>query len=204
MTALNVLITYLIIYIFMKIGPFLYFSKAGEPGWKAFIPVYGSYVNYKIAWNTKSFLRIVIYVLIVILGFVGFFIVTVSAINTEEVNAIINEYDNVIVENEENREELIKETVDKAIDAINVDFANLAVWCIVSCIGVLFFVGNYMRFNIHLAKSFGMGLFFASGLIVLPFVFRIILGVNNAEYCQYSTDIESDNLQEIPKEQSNS
>ena len=26
------------------------FTKAGEPGWKSIIPVYGDYISYKIAW----------------------------------------------------------------------------------------------------------------------------------------------------------
>ena len=31
------------------------FTKAGEPGWKSIIPVYGDYVSYKIAWETGYF-----------------------------------------------------------------------------------------------------------------------------------------------------
>ena len=31
------------------------FTKAGEAGWKSIIPVYGDYVSYKIAWQTKFF-----------------------------------------------------------------------------------------------------------------------------------------------------
>ncbi len=31
------------------------FEKAGEPGWKAIIPVYSEYVLYKIAWDVKPF-----------------------------------------------------------------------------------------------------------------------------------------------------
>ena len=31
------------------------FTKAGEPGWKSLIPIYGDYVSYKIAWQTSYF-----------------------------------------------------------------------------------------------------------------------------------------------------
>ena len=37
------------------------FSKAGEKGWKSLIPIYSSYVMYRIVWNAKSF---VIYVVL--------------------------------------------------------------------------------------------------------------------------------------------
>lgn len=30
-------------------------TKAGEPGWKALIPIYSSYMLYKVAWDTKYF-----------------------------------------------------------------------------------------------------------------------------------------------------
>lgn len=31
------------------------FQKAGESGWKAFIPYYSEFINYKLAWKTKLF-----------------------------------------------------------------------------------------------------------------------------------------------------
>lgn len=31
------------------------FQKAGEGGWKAFIPCYSDFIRYKLAWNTKPF-----------------------------------------------------------------------------------------------------------------------------------------------------
>lgn len=31
------------------------FTKAGEKGWKALIPIYSDYTLYKLVWNTKSF-----------------------------------------------------------------------------------------------------------------------------------------------------
>ena len=42
-------------YLMKGIGYSKMYSKAGEAGWKAFIPVYNTYTNYKISWNGKFF-----------------------------------------------------------------------------------------------------------------------------------------------------
>ena len=36
-------------------GYYKMFQKAGEAGWKAFIPVYSSYIRFKFAWDIKPF-----------------------------------------------------------------------------------------------------------------------------------------------------
>ena len=56
--------TALIRYLMAAIGYAKMYRKAGEAGWKAFIPVFNTYNNYKIAWNGKFFfLYIALYVL---------------------------------------------------------------------------------------------------------------------------------------------
>ena len=42
-------------YLLKAIGYSKMYRKAGEAGWKAFIPVYNTYNNYKISWNGKFF-----------------------------------------------------------------------------------------------------------------------------------------------------
>ena len=42
-------------YLMTAIGYSKMYKKAGEAGWKAFIPVFNTYNNYKIAWNGKFF-----------------------------------------------------------------------------------------------------------------------------------------------------
>ena len=42
-------------YLMTAIGYSRMYRKAGEAGWKAFIPVFNTYNNYKIAWNGKFF-----------------------------------------------------------------------------------------------------------------------------------------------------
>ena len=54
----------LIRYLMQAIGYSKMYRKAGVAGWKAFIPVYNSYNNYKISWNVKMFvLTIALYIL---------------------------------------------------------------------------------------------------------------------------------------------
>ena len=42
-------------YLLKAIGHSKMYRKAGVAGWKAFIPVYNTYNNYKISWNGKMF-----------------------------------------------------------------------------------------------------------------------------------------------------
>ena len=42
-------------YLMTAIGYSKIYRKAGDAGWKAFIPVYNTYNNYKISWNGKFF-----------------------------------------------------------------------------------------------------------------------------------------------------
>ncbi len=41
----------LLIYIFYAIGGYRVFTKCGEAGWKAFIPFYNTYVQYRLTWK---------------------------------------------------------------------------------------------------------------------------------------------------------
>lgn len=45
----------LIWYVFQVIAGWRIFSKFGEPGWKAIIPIYNEYIRYKATWNVKVF-----------------------------------------------------------------------------------------------------------------------------------------------------
>ena len=52
-------------YLLTAIGHSKMYRKAGVEGWKAFIPVYNVYNNYKISWNGKMFfLSAALYVLL--------------------------------------------------------------------------------------------------------------------------------------------
>ncbi len=45
----------LIAYIIVVIPMWRIYEKAGEKGWKALVPFYNGYIQFKIAWNTKMF-----------------------------------------------------------------------------------------------------------------------------------------------------
>ena len=56
-------------YLMKGIGYSAMYRKAGVAPWKAFIPVYNTYNNYKLAWNGKFFfLSAALYILMSILG----------------------------------------------------------------------------------------------------------------------------------------
>ena len=64
-TAICALIRYLL----TAIGYSKMYRKAGEAGWKAFIPVYNTYNNYKISWTGKMFfLSAALYILVTALA----------------------------------------------------------------------------------------------------------------------------------------
>jgi hypothetical protein len=52
-TALSVLS--IIFVIMLIIAHWKMFTKAGEPGWKSIIPIYSSYVLFKLVWTAKDF-----------------------------------------------------------------------------------------------------------------------------------------------------
>lgn len=45
-----------LIWVFLQIGASCkIFEKAGESGWKALIPLYSTYIQYKLTWSTQYF-----------------------------------------------------------------------------------------------------------------------------------------------------
>ena len=66
--AIGIIIT-VIRYLLQAIGYSKMYRKAGVDPWKAFIPVYNTYNNYKISWNGKMFfLSAALYILLSVLG----------------------------------------------------------------------------------------------------------------------------------------
>lgn len=49
-TIFSLILTVLLVIAWWKI-----FTKAGEKGWKAIIPIYNTYILFKLFWNTKMF-----------------------------------------------------------------------------------------------------------------------------------------------------
>lgn len=56
------------------------FTKAGQPGWKSLIPIYSTYIQFKIAWDTQYFwLSVSLSVAAAIASLLGAAILLVSA-----------------------------------------------------------------------------------------------------------------------------
>jgi hypothetical protein len=66
--AISVIIT-VIRYLLQAIGYSKMYRKAGVDPWKAFIPVYNTYNNYKLSWNREMFtLSVALYIVLNSLG----------------------------------------------------------------------------------------------------------------------------------------
>lgn len=44
-----------VLWVLLVVAHWRMFTKAGEKGWKALVPVYSDYTLFKLVWNTKSF-----------------------------------------------------------------------------------------------------------------------------------------------------
>lgn len=111
------------------IGQWKIYTKAGEAGWKALIPIYSGYTRYKISWN--KFLYLASVALLVVFWF----------------------------------------------------FAESTGF--MSVVGIICgLAGSIIQFisMFKLSKSFGKGIGFAIGLIILNPIFTLILGVGKAQY----------------------
>ena len=53
--AIAMLVVSLLYYVITALGLGRMFRKAGEPAWKAWIPVYNLYILFKLCWTTKMF-----------------------------------------------------------------------------------------------------------------------------------------------------
>lgn len=122
------------------IGGWKVFNKFGEPGWKAIIPFYNFYVEYKYTWKPMMALPVCI------LGIGG---------------GIAMQY---VAEG-------------SALQMI-FSLAFLVGW-------VLSLVGFH-----KLSKAFGKGIGFTIGMVLLPGIFRIILGFGKAQYVGNSSVTE--------------
>lgn len=106
------------------------FEKAGEPGWKSFIPFYNEYTVYKFSWNTMIF-------------WINFICVVLSRL-----------------------------------------LSNSDMGLLVLIAGVLNLLSAvlYVGISYKLAQSFGQGVAFTIGLIILRPVFILMLGFGSADY----------------------
>ena len=117
-------------YILILAAGWKMFEKAGEPGWKSFIPLYNEYTVYKFSWNTMLFwLNLICVVLSRLLG-----------------------------------------------------NSDMGILLLIAGVLNLLSAVLYIGISYKLAQSFGQGVAFTIGLIILRPVFILILGFGSAEY----------------------
>lgn len=68
MTSIGIIVG-LVMFVLNAIAEFKIFKKAGEAGWKAWIPFYNTYVQYRFSWKTSWFW--ILMALIVVSTFFG-------------------------------------------------------------------------------------------------------------------------------------
>lgn len=155
--GVNAAITVMILVGFWKI-----FVKAGEKGWKSLIPVYNAYILCKIAGKAKAFVGYIAGCVVMVLGYIVMIIgmlMLIAMLGTSgyygfAATSTVRAYASVIIEG-----------------------AGL-IW-----IGIIpLFVMNIIVY-IGLVRKFGLAGGWVAGLIFLPYVFFLIMGLNkNIEY----------------------
>ncbi len=132
------------------VGYWKLFEKAGQPGWKALIPLYAEYTLYGIGWKKSIFwLTLGISLGAALLsGLTG----TVSAVLME----------------------------------LSMGYgAGIVVWVLgilLSLAGGAAVMALEIVFAVKLSRAFGHGGGFAVGLILLPSIFYLILGLGKSQY----------------------
>lgn len=135
------------------VGCWKLFEKAGQPGWKALIPVYADYTLYGIAWKKSMF-----------------WIVLGIGIATGLITAVLGAISGIMME---------VSSMGYGIGA-----AIGAIGFLVSIAGAVAGAAMQIVFAVKLSRAFGHGGGFAIGLILLPPVFYLILGLGKSQYVQ--------------------
>ncbi len=132
------------------VGYWKLFEKAGQPGWKALIPLYADYTLYGIGWKKSIFW--------LIFG-IGIGAALLSGF-TGAVSAVLME--------------------------LSMGYgAGIVVWVLgimLSLAGGVAVMALEIVFAVKLSRAFGHGGGFAVGLVLLPSVFYLILGLGKSQY----------------------
>lgn len=153
----STVITVLTIIAFWKI-----FQKAGEKGWKAIIPFYSQYTEFKIFWNTKWFWATFIVVASsMTVGAVMIGFVVIAAIEAGIEASMLNDISGI----------------GTLLGAGGALFGGL----IIMAGGIFCIIIDIMLKN-RISKSFGHGAGFTCGLIFLEPIFIMILAFNKDKY----------------------
>ena len=133
------------------------FQKANEEWWKALIPFYGNYVEFKIAGKRKLFwVQLIVSIVSVVIGSILIIASLAGIIDT---------------------------SFNSGRDSIR---ATESVHILMFFLGILIMIVPSFIINaikcVGLARSFGLSGGFAAGLILLPYVFYPILAFGKSQY----------------------
>ena len=198
-------ITTLIIGVIALVSMWVLFVKAGEKGWKAIIPVYNSYIAYKLFWK-KSMFWVALIMSFLVFGItigeyaahmddmVNIFYTAANdmGISTEdlmdenlnmteeEIQQAARDYTNRLDYELENGED--NPVIDAFADAIkNVTPLDILLMLLVAILSIaLFVIGIMYCYNV--SKSFGHGAGYTLGLIFLSPIFLLILAFGKSQY----------------------
>ena len=145
-----VFVVALMLLILRLIAHWKLFQKAGQPGWKALIPVYSEYTLYGIAWKKSMF-------------WVAFAVELVSSIPGSILSSAFTQM-----------------SVAGGVSVANVAGTAVGVLLLIACIVVNMVI--QIMLSVHLSRSFGHGGGYAVGLILLPDIFMLILGLGTSQY----------------------
>lgn len=146
------------------VGWWFTFKKMGMPGWKGIIPYYNLYCLFKELWDTKQFKKIIIYsVAALVVEIIGYIIAIIGVVFGAVGGAAY--YDGSSVAG------------GMAIGGIIAYIAGLLVMLSALVFAVLIMVVEFKLFR-RLTNAFNLSGGWTWGLLFLPAVFFLIIGLN--------------------------
>lgn len=142
--------------VFVIIGQWKIFEKAGEKGWKCLIPIYGQYILFKII-GAKTWFWVLFAATVL-----GSILMTVGM--PQEI-ATVNYW-----------------SIDATIDYSIIDWSNhvpYIIGIVVTCAASL---AALIVQAVKLSKAFGKGISYVLGLIFIPEIIYLVLGFGKAKY----------------------
>lgn len=198
-----------IIYVLNSLGTMKCMQKAGEKGWKAWVPFYNSIVMYKIVgltpWLvTVSVVRSAIAIITLVVTFA-----TLPEMY-EDIEKVANatyssSYSNSSYynssyrySNSTNKHSYRNDELDKDLNKIKVKYkTKTGIAAIVELIDVLLGIGVFVIgifYAIYIRKAYGLSGGYIAGMILVPTIFIMIIGFGKSQYVGDYKPADADNI----------
>lgn len=202
-----------IIIILIVVSIWHIYGKMGEKKWAMLIPIYGEYVLHKKIWNRRSYAAKFLWDILQylpLISIVGIFVLFNWVLQISLEGGMVDggvlltwatSYEAIWV--------LVRGYMSGgALYAFNVglNFATdggafNVIFGLLVMLGAVGVIVHSIRVRIYLAKSFGHGIIFAVGLILLPFLFYPILAFGKSQYIDSGFKLkkqeEAEELEEV-------